>query len=156
MKAVEKKTYIAVIGRSECSTEEARLAETVGAGLAAKGAVLVCGGLGGIMEASARGAKMAGGTTLGILPGFDRRGANAYLDYSVCTGLNEARNFAIVMTSDGLIALPGEFGTLSEISFALKYNKPVVSLKSWAVSDRIIQVDTPEEAVERIFAEVKR
>jgi hypothetical protein len=148
--------YIAVIGRGSCTDSEANLAEQVGQELARAGAVLVCGGLGGMMEAACRGAKNAGGTTIGILPGHDRACANKFVDYAVCTGLGEARNIAVVMSADGIIALPGEFGTLSEISFALKYQKPIVSLQSWVVSERIIVVQTPSEAVERILQEVNR
>ena len=147
--------YIAVIGKGVCNREEAALAEEVGEKLAKAGALLVCGGLGGTMEAACRGAKRAGGMTIGILPGSRKSEANGFIDFAICTGQGEARNFAIVMTADGLIALPGEFGTLSEISFALKYNKPVVSLRSWNVSERIIQVESPQEAVSRILKEVE-
>jgi uncharacterized protein (TIGR00725 family) len=151
-----ERPFIAVIGKGECSGQEAALAEQVGELLARAGAVLVCGGMGGITEAACRGAKRAGGTTIGILPGVNRNEANQYVDFAVCTGQREARNFAIVMTADGVVALPGEFGTLSEISFALKYNKPVVSLLSWEVSERIIRAGTPEEAVRLIMREVSR
>jgi uncharacterized protein (TIGR00725 family) len=108
------------------------------------------------MEAACRGAKSAGGTTIGILPGIDRREANAYIDHAIATGMREGRNQVIILTADGVIALPGEFGTLSEISFALMHNKPVVSLGSWEVSDRIIRVGTPAEAVEYIMLEVEQ
>lgn len=106
------------------------------------------------MEAACRGAKEAGGVTIGILPGLDRSDANAYVDHVVCTGIGEARNLAVVLSSDGVIALPGEFGTLSEIAFALKHNKPIVSVGSWMVSDRIIAVSTATEAVKRILQEI--
>ena len=148
--------YIAVIGRGDCTPQEAERAEEVGKQLAKRGAVLVCGGLGGVMEAACRGAKGAGGTTIGILPGVNRRDANVYVDHAIATGMREGRNLAIILTADGVIALPGEFGTLSEISFALKYNRPVVSLGSWEVSDRIIRVGTPAEAVEYIMLEVEK
>ncbi len=150
------KRYIAVIGRHDCSEEEANLAFNVGRLVAEAGAVLICGGLGGIMEAASRGAKSAGGTTIGVLPGTCRDDANPYIDHAICTGIREARNLAIVLTADGVIALPGEFGTLSEISFALKYRKPVVSLRSWNVSERILRAETAEEAVETILREVNR
>lgn len=149
-----KNPYIAVIGGGSCTAEDAAVAEQVGAAIAHAGAVLICGGLSGVMEAAARGAKGAGGTTIGILPGSDYRTANDFIDHAICTGFGEARNVSIVMTADGLIALPGEFGTLSEISFALKYNKPVVSLGSWAVSDRIIVEDSPERAVRKVLKEI--
>ena len=147
--------YIAVIGRGDCNPQEAEHAEEVGEQLAKRGAVLVCGGRGGVMEAACRGAKRAGGTTIGILPGVDRLGANAFVDHAIATNLGEGRNLLIILTVDGVIALPGAFGTLSEISFALMYNKPVVSLGSWEVSDRIIRVATPAEAVERVLLEVE-
>jgi uncharacterized protein (TIGR00725 family) len=152
----ERPRYIAVIGRGECTPQEAKLAEEVGEQLAKRGAILVCGGRSGIMEAACRGAKSAGGTTIGILPGGDRGGANKHVDYVIATGLGEGRNLVIILTADGVIALPGEFGTLSEISFALIHNKPVVSLGSWEVSDRIIRVGTPVEAVEYIMLEVEK
>jgi uncharacterized protein (TIGR00725 family) len=148
--------YIAVIGRGDCSRQEAELAAEVGERLAKRGAVLVCGGLGGVMEAACRGAKRAGGTTIGILPGANRQDANEYVDYAIATSMGEGRNLAIILTVDGVIALPGAFGTLSEISFALMHNKPVVSLGSWEVSERIIRVGTPAEAVEYIMLEEKK
>jgi len=116
----------------------------------------VCGGLGGVMEAACRGAKGSGGTTIGILPGDHRSDANAYVDFAVATSMAEGRNLAIILTADGVIALPGEFGTLSEISFALKHDKPVVSLGSWEVSERIIRVGTAVEAVTRVLSEVDK
>ncbi len=149
-----KQRYIAVIGGGSCSPEVSSLAEEVGRLLAENDCILVCGGLGGVMAAAARGARAAGGTTIGILPGRDRDDANPDIEHAICTGLGEARNFAIVMTADGLIALPGEFGTLSEISFALKYKKPVVSLGSWEVAPEIIRADSAAEAVEKILKEV--
>jgi uncharacterized protein (TIGR00725 family) len=152
--ALRKYPYIAVIGGGSCTSDVAAVAEQVGEAIAQAGAILVCGGLGGVMEAASRGASRAGGTTIGILPGVDYRSGNEFLDHAICTGFGEARNICIVMTADGLIALPGEFGTLSEISFALKYKKPVVSLNSWAISEKIISVRTPQEAVERILKEI--
>lgn len=148
--------YIAVIGRGECAPQETKLAEEVGQQLAKSGAVLVCGGRGGVMEAACRGAKQAGGTTIGILPGLSRQDANEYVDYAIATSMGEGRNLAIILTVDGVVALPGAFGTLSEISFALMHNKPVVSLGSWEVSDRIIHVGTPTEAVERVMQETEK
>jgi uncharacterized protein (TIGR00725 family) len=146
--------YIAVIGGGSCSAAEAGLAEEVGGAIAESGAVLVCGGLGGVMEAAGRGAKAKGGTTIGIIPGSDYHAANDYIDYVICSGIGEARNLAVVLTADGVIALPGEYGTLSEISFALKYNRPVASLGSWEVSERISRVHSAPEAVAMILKEV--
>ncbi len=148
------KLYIAVIGRGDCDELEALLAQQVGAEIARAGAILVCGGLGGIMAAACRGAKEANGTTIGILPGGEKAAANAHVDYAIATSLGEARNLAIVRTADGIVALPGAFGTLSEIAFALKYNKPIVTLGSWNVSTEMIVASTPAEAVQRILEEV--
>jgi uncharacterized protein (TIGR00725 family) len=148
---VQARRYIGVIGAGECDAELGRLAEAVGRGIAEAGAVLVCGGMGGVMEAACRGAKTAGGTTLGILPGRDRTGANEYLDFAVATGINEARNLAIIRTADVLVAVGGSYGTLSEIGFALKAGKNVVGLNTWEI-DGIVRVATAEEAV-RLAAE---
>jgi uncharacterized protein (TIGR00725 family) len=122
-------------------------AEAVGRGLAAGGAVVVCGGLGGAMEAACRGAKEAGGTTVGLLPGLDRRDANPYVDVTVPTGLGEARNALVVRAADALIAVGGGYGTLSEIGLALRTGKRVVGLATWEI-DGIDSVSSPEEAVE--------
>jgi uncharacterized protein (TIGR00725 family) len=147
--------YVAVVGAGHASAEEARAAERVGRGLAEAGAALVCGGLGGVMEAACRGAKSGGGTTVGILPGAERKAANAYVDVAIPTGLGEMRNALVVRAADALIAVGGEFGTLSEIALALKAGKPVVGLGTWqlardgAESLAIVRVASPEEAVER-------
>jgi uncharacterized protein (TIGR00725 family) len=110
----------------------------------------VCGGLGGVMEAACRGAKSAGGTTLGILPGIDRSDANEFVDVAVPTGLGEARNALVVRAADALVAVGGGYGTLSEIALALKAGKRVVSLGSWEI-DGVEVVDTPEAAVETVL-----
>lgn len=122
------KPIIAVIGGSNCSTDETALAEATGRLLAAQGAIVVCGGLGGVMEAAARGAKANGGTTVGILPGGDPAAANAHIDIPLATGLGEMRNFLIVRVSHALIAVGGGIGTLSEIALAQRIGKPVVGL----------------------------
>ncbi len=147
-------TYVAVCGPDPAPDDVARDAEEVGRALARSGAVLVCGGLGGTMEAAARGAAAEGGQVLGILPDADRRRANAHLSVSVPTGMGEMRNTLIVRTADAVIALAGEFGTLSEIAFALKTGVPVVGLRTWElakaghpVDDPIVRADSPEEAV---------
>lgn len=129
-------TYIAVVGASEPDGHTADLAEQVGRALAQRGAVLVCGGLGGVMEAACRGAKTAGGTTVGLLPGSDRRDANAYLDVALPTGMGEMRNALIVRSADAVIAVAGEFGTLSEIAFALRIGTPVVGLETWELAKK--------------------
>ncbi len=144
---------IAVVGASSCDAQIAQIAEDVGRGLAHSGAILVCGGLGGAMEAACRGAKAVGGTTIGILPGDDRLDANAFVDVAVATGMGEARNAVIVRTADALIAIGGEFGTLSEIALALKMGKPVVGIDTWELekgghrSDAILRAADAEEAV---------
>jgi uncharacterized protein (TIGR00725 family) len=138
---------IGVIGAGECDAELGMLAEAVGRGIAEAGAVLVCGGMGGVMEAACRGAKGAGGLTVGILPGPDRNGANEYVDLAVATGIGEARNLAIIRTSDVLIAAGGSYGTLSEIGFALKMGKKVVGLKTWEIKG-LVRAATAEEAVQ--------
>jgi uncharacterized protein (TIGR00725 family) len=124
----------------------ATLAEEVGRLVAEAGAILVCGGMGGVMEAACRGARQAGGTTLGILPGQDRVAANPYVDIAVATGINEARNLAIIRTADVLVAVGGSYGTLSEIGFALKAGKRVVGLKTWDI-EGIEKADSPEAAL---------
>src|SRR5437764_8716798 len=112
--------YVAVVGSGTCSAQEAAAAEQIGSLLARAGAVLVCGGLSGVMEAACRGARREGGLTVGILPGTDRAAANPYVLVAVATGLGELRNGVIVRACDAVIAVGGEFGTLSEIGFALK------------------------------------
>jgi uncharacterized protein (TIGR00725 family) len=125
-------------------------AEAVGRGLAARGAVVVCGGLGGAMEAACRGAKEAGGMTVGLLPGLDRRDANPYVDVAVTTGLGEARNALVVRAADALIAVGGGYGTLSELGLALRTGKRVVGLGTWEI-DGIEPASSPEEAVEAVL-----
>jgi uncharacterized protein (TIGR00725 family) len=141
------KIFIGVIGAGVCSEEVYELAERVGEGIAQAGAVLVCGGMGGVMEAASQGAKKQGGVTIGILPGTDRSQTNSYIDFPIVTGLGEGRNLLVVRNSDVLIAFPGEFGTLSEIAFALKLGKPVVGLSTWNVSGEIIKAENAQEAV---------
>ncbi|HEY7194226.1 MAG TPA: TIGR00725 family protein [Gemmatimonadales bacterium] len=122
------KPIIAVIGGGTCTADETALAEETGGLLARQGALVVCGGMGGVMEAVARGAKANGGTTLGILPGADPAVANAYIDVPLATGLGEMRNFLIVRSAHALIAIGGGVGTLSEIALAQRIGKPVVGL----------------------------
>lgn len=123
--------YISVIGAGQATAEQYGMAEDVGRRVAEAGAVLVCGGLGGVMAAAARGAKEAGGRTIGILPGHDRSEANPYLDLVVTTGMGHARNLAVVSSGDAVIAVGGEYGTLSEIGLAAKVGRPVVVLDGW-------------------------
>jgi uncharacterized protein (TIGR00725 family) len=142
-----QKIFIGVIGAGVCSDQVSRLAGEVGEEIAKAGAVLVCGGMGGVMEAACKGAKRQNGVTVGILPGTDKSQANAFVDYPIATGLGEGRNLLVVRNSDAVIALPGEFGTLSEIAFSLRLGKPVVGLSTWQVSDKIIQAKNAAEAV---------
>jgi uncharacterized protein (TIGR00725 family) len=146
--------YIAVIGPDPSPPEVDAVCEEVGRLIARAGAILVTGGLGGSMEAASRGAAAEGGITLGILPGTSRHEANPHLTVSVPTGMGEGRNVLNVRAADVVIAVAGEFGTLSEIAFALKTGVPVVGLNTWVltkagrpVDDPIIRVGTAEEAV---------
>jgi uncharacterized protein (TIGR00725 family) len=147
--------YIGVIGGGNCAEEVYKLAEEVGERIAKAGAILVCGGLGGVMEAAARGAKKQKGITIGILPGVDKNQANPFIDFPIATGLSEVRNILVVRNSDALIALPGEFGTLTEIAFALRSDKPVIGISTWDISEKIIKTKNPDEAVETAMKLVK-
>lgn len=139
--------FIGVIGAGSCPAEVAALAAEVGREIAKSGAVLVCGGLGGVMAAAARGAKEMKGFTVGILPGAATADANPYIDFPVATNIGQARNAVIVQTADVLIAVSGSYGTLSEMAMALRLGKGVVALlPSFSVSG-VRVVGSPEEAV---------
>lgn len=139
--------YVAVVGAGEAGADQYAVAREIGQLLAARGAVVVCGGLGGVMEAAARGVVESGGTVIGLLPGDDRRAANAYVTVAIPTGIGEMRNALIVRAADALIAVGGEYGTLSEIAFALRTDTPVVGVATWDLPD-VVTVDTATEAVE--------
>jgi uncharacterized protein (TIGR00725 family) len=142
--------YVAVVGGGTCSPEEEAVAERIGALLARANAVVVSGGLSGVMEAACRGARQEGGLTVGILPGSDRAAANPHVVVAIATGMGELRNGLVVRASDAVIAVGGEFGTLSEIAFALKLGKRVVGLDTWELPrrrDAIRRAATAEEAV---------
>ncbi len=147
--------YVAVVGAAAGTGQEHAFAEEVGRLLARRGAVLVCGGLGGVMDSAARGCKAEGGISIGVLPGESRDGASEHLSAAIATGMGEARNALVVRTADAVIAVGGEFGTLSEIALALKMGKPVVGLGTWRLdregleADPIVRAATPSEAVER-------
>jgi len=151
--------YVAVVGGQQASEEEERVAYEVGRGLAEAGAYLVCGGLGGVMEAACRGAREAGGLTIGILPGPFRGDANPYVDVAIATDMGQARNAIIVRTADSIIAVGGEYGTLTEIAMALKMGKRVVALNSWRIQredrfdERIIYARDAQEALRLILEE---
>ena len=138
--------YIAVVGPGEAAPEVLHSAEEVGAGLAAAGAVVVTGGLGGVMEAACRGARSRRGRTLGILPGDDRDAANGWVEIAVPTGMGELRNGLVVRAADAVVAIGGGHGTLSEIALALKLGRPVVGLGTWEVHG-VDHVSTPEDAL---------
>ena len=148
------KIFIGVIGAGDCSGEIYELAERVGERIAKAGAILVCGGLGGVMEAVSKGAKKEGGTTIGILPGIDRSQANPYIDFPLVTGLGEGRNLLVIRNSDVVIALPGKYGTLSEIGFCLALGKPIVGLSTWDVSEDIIKAKDAQDAVKIALSKV--
>ncbi|MPZ69809.1 MAG: TIGR00725 family protein [Actinobacteria bacterium] len=138
--------YIGVVGAGVPDPGTDRLAEAVGRAVGESGAVLVCGGMTGVMEAACRGAKSAGGTTLGILPTSDRADANPYVDVAMTTGLGEIRNALVVRASDAVVAVRGETGTLSEIAFALKTGTPVVGIETWDLPG-VAPFEDPVEAV---------
>jgi uncharacterized protein (TIGR00725 family) len=148
--------YVAVIGASNATEWELAAAEDVGRRLADAGCVLVCGGLGGVMDAAARGCEAGGGVSIGILPGHERESASTHLTMAIATGFGEARNAIVARSADAVIAVGGEFGTLSEIALALKMGTPVIGLGTWALGrddldrDPIVRAETPEEAVEHL------
>jgi len=151
----KRKKIIAVIGGSEPSAEEARLAEEIGRELAKQGATLVCGGLGGVMEAACRGASLEGGVTIGILPGDSPKAANPYVQIPIVTGIGYARNISVVKSAQAVIAIGGSYGTLSEIAHALQSDIPVIGLNTWALSrngqqdNSITLAQNPTEAVNK-------
>lgn len=150
----KKKVFIGVIGAGKCTKKIFSLAEEIGREIAKAGAVLVCGGLGGVMEAAAKGAKEAKGITIGILPGDSKEDANPYIDIPIVTGIGEGRNLMVIRSSDAIIALPGKYGTLSELSFAVKLEKPVVGISTWDISERIIKSNDPQEAVKLALGKI--
>lgn len=144
---------VGVIGAGRADAELTKLAEEVGRLLAKKGIIIITGGLGGVMEAACRGASIEDGITVGILPTLSKEDANPYVKIPIPTGLGEMRNVLIVRASDALIAIGGEYGTLSEIAFALKTGKKVVGLKTWDIKG-ITKVYSPEEAVNIILTSI--
>ena len=149
-----QRLQISVIGASEGEPEVLRDAEAVGRSIAEAGAVLVCGGLTGVMEAASKGAADAGGVVVAVLPTLSPADANPYVRYAVATGTGHARNLAVVASGQAVIAVGGEWGTLSEIAYARKLGRPVVAIQSWTLRNRsgtdlgIVEAETPEEAVE--------
>ena len=151
----EQFIFIAVIGGSDVSPSIEALAEEVGREIARHGAVLVCGGLSGVMEAACRGAVGEGGLTVGILPGDNRQSANPYVKIPIATGIGYARNAAVAKSAQAVIAIDGSYGTLTEIAYALQGGIPVIGLDTWSISingkedSNIIRADSPKEAVEK-------
>ncbi len=153
---------IAVIGGDTPPADVLPLAAAVGREIASRGHILICGGRGGVMEAACRGAREAGGHTIGVLPGPDRSAMNAHVEFPIVTNLGAARNAIVVLSADAVIAVDGSYGTLSEIALALVHGKPVVGLHTWHISDdagvenaRIARAGTPEQAVELAVAAVE-
>ncbi len=158
-----RRPIIAVIGGGNHAASEAlALAEEVGFLIARADAVLVCGGLNGVMEAACRGARRGGGLTIGVLPGDDPRAANPYVDVPIVTAISTARNAIVVRTGDAVIAIDGSYGTLTEMAYAFDLGKRVFALRTWELDkvgvskDLIIPVTTPREAVERAVEEARR
>lgn len=149
-----RRPRIAVCGSARCDKVTYEQARQVGRLLGTAGAVLLCGGLGGVMEAACRGARESGGFTVGILPGLEARAANPYVDLPIVTGMGQARNVILVLSAQAVIAVAGEAGTLSEVALALKLGRPVIGLQTWHLlrpdgtpEERIHRATSPEEAV---------
>lgn len=149
-----KKKIIAVIGGRDCDDSLYQQAMEVGRLIAEKGAILVCGGRGGIMEAACKGASEAGGISVGILPGDNIRDANSWVTIPIATGIGLARNSIITRTASAAIAIGGEYGTLSEIAYCKQFGVPVFTLQSWNIKG-VVAVDNPEEAVKLAFDSAK-
>ena len=145
--------YVAVVGPGEATESEIEVAAAVGRALAEAGAVLVCGGLGGVMAGACRGAASAGGLTAGILPGTDRASANEWVSVAIPTGLGELRNGLVVRAADAVIAVAGGHGTLAEIALALKMGVPVVGIDTWEI-DGVERAQDAADAVARALAHV--
>jgi uncharacterized protein (TIGR00725 family) len=157
-----ERLHVAVVGAGHAPPEECDLAARVGRALAEAGVVVVCGGLGGVMEAACRGARDGGGTSVGILPGMDREAANAYVYVALPTGMGEGRNILVVRNADALVAVGGEFGTLSEVALALQAGIGVIGLGTWELSKGgrpvpgVIPASSPEQAADLAVREAAR
>lgn len=141
-----QKKIVSVIGGHRCSKEVELIAHNLGKKLAKVVDILTCGGLSGTMMAVCQGFQSSGGLTIGILPGYNKKDANAYVDIAIPTGLGLARNVLVVKSADVVVALPGEAGTLSEIAYCLQFEIPVISLQSWDIPG-VIKVETVDEAI---------
>lgn len=153
---------VAVVGAGHADDEERDRAARVGRALAEAGAVVVCGGLGGVMEAACRGARDGGGTSIGILPGTEREAANEFVDVVLATGMGEGRNVLVVRNADAVVAVGGEFGTLSEVALALQAGIPVIGLGTWELAKHgrgvpaVIEARSPEEAADTAVRQAAR
>jgi len=150
-----QKKIVSVIGGHACNKEVERKAYNLGYKLAEVVGYLVCGGLSGVMEAVCKGFQARGGVTIGILPGYDKKSANRFVDIAIPTGIGLARNVLVVKSADVVIALPGKAGTLSEIAYCLQFGIPVISLKSWAIKG-VIKVNTVDQAVGCVSKIIRR
>jgi len=157
-----RRRLVAVCGESDPRTSLAELAFELGRGIAERDAVLICGGLTGVMEHAARGARAAGGLTIGLLPGDEPSAANQYVDLAIATGLGDARNAILAGTADGVVALGGGLGTLSEIALALRNRRPVIGIRTWRfdrdgrTEPELPTAANPREALEWLFAHMGR
>lgn len=142
---ISKNRQVAVVGSSDVDCGSASLASEVGRTVAAVGAVLICGGLGGTMEAAARGAKERGGTTVGIVPSYQKDTANPYIDIIIASGMGHARNVLVAASGDLVVALPGSHGTRSEVSLALKMGRPVIGVTAWGDVPQVKVVNSIQE-----------
>lgn len=143
-----KKSIIGVIGGHKCGVKVEQIAHNLGKNIAKMGAILVCGGLGGVMQAVCKGAKEANGLTVGILPSEDKNSANPYVDIPLATGLGDTRNTLVTGCADVIIAFAGGYGTLSEIGFALNAQKPVIGIGTWDIPG-VIKAKDVQEAIEK-------
>jgi len=144
-----RKKVVSVIGGHSCNKEVEQLAHNLGEKLAKVVDILACGGLSGTMKAVCQGFKAAGGLTIGVLPGYDKNDANAFVDISIPTGMGLARNVLVVKSADVVVALPGQMGTLSEIAYCLQFGIPVISLNSWDI-EGVIKVKTVDETIDKV------
>lgn len=151
-----KKIHIGVIGAGDCPVETYNMASELGYLIGKNGWILICGGLGGVMEGAAKGCYKAGGMTVGILPGEEKLAANPFITLPIPTGLAEGRNLLVVRASDVVVAIAGGYGTLSEIALALKIDKPVVGLKTWPGIEGVDYVETPQQALDRVVRHLVR
>lgn len=151
-----KKIHIGVIGAGNCPPEVYNIAEELGSLIGDNGWVLICGGLGGVMEGAAKGCSKKGGMTVGILPGKEKDSANLFIMLPIPTGLGEGRNLLVARASDVVVAIAGGYGTLSEIGLALKMGKPVIGLKTWPGIDGIDYVETPQQAIDMVTWHLSR